>query len=610
MKSERRKGKFGKGKALLFAVLFAMLTFVSVGCASGTTPPEEAWNQTFGGTGYDAARAVQQTADGGYVVAGETYSYAAGYDDFWREKVKEEGTPTIIASIFPGIIVNIYSDTMPAHPGNYSYFYTNSATNNRITIRVEIDPATFLNVDISAYDVSADFSNVTGTSTIVTASSATVGPSGHYIFIISYDLESLSVDAGPHVILVNAKITHPVAGVILDGPIGGCAAVININPKEGIPGYNVTGLNNPETTDWRTIVDFSNVNNLTCQHDTGGELDGKLELLEPVNLIDISFITAIQNLGANLVIASQEMSIHKATTAMQAFNKHCRLTFYGLGSGMTSVYAMEEGSTTPIEIYNATTGYINEEYLGHGTPYFEDGNFVVEVNHWTTYLINQHPIVEFTYTPFSPIVGANIIFNATASRDPDGNITNYAWNFGDGNITTITEPVIAHSYASAGSYDITLTVTDDDGATNSTSKVIEVYSEVDSFDTGTGTYPSIMGTHKGEIKPSANINVSNLYTYACAGTGGHTESIKLYENGELIASGIWSGYQDDWHNITITTVILQAGHTYNYTIVTGSYPQIIHATSKEVTGGTITCTSFVDANGKTYTDWIPAIMLE
>jgi len=131
------------------------------------------------------------------------------------------------------------------------------------------------------------------------------------------------------------------------------------------------------------------------------------------------------------------------------------------------------------------------------------------------------------------------------------------------------------------------------------------------FDTGAGTYPSIMGTHTGTIKPSHNINVSKLYTYPCAGTGGHTESIELYENTTLIASGTWSGYQDDWHNISITpSVTLLAGHTYNYTIVTGSYPQIIHATSKEVTGGTITCTSFIDANGKTYTDWVPAIRLE
>jgi hypothetical protein len=123
-------------------------------------------------------------------------------------------------------------------------------------------------------------------------------------------------------------------------------------------------------------------------------------------------------------------------------------------------------------------------------------------------------------------------------------------------------------------------------------------------------YTSIMGTHKGEIKPSYNINVSKLYTYPCVGTGGHTESIELYENTTVIASGTWNGYQEDWHNLTITpSVILQAGHTYNYTIITGSYPQIIHAKSKDVTGGTITCTSFVDANGKRYNELIPAIKL-
>ena len=138
------------------------------------------------------------------------------------------------------------------------------------------------------------------------------------------------------------------------------------------------------------------------------------------------------------------------------------------------------------------------------------------------------------------------------------------------------------------------------------------FEEEKGFDTEEGTYPSIMGTHKGEIKPSHDITVSTLYTYPCAGTGGHTESIELYENTTLIASGTWNGYQDDYHNITISpSVTLLAGHTYKYTIVTGSYPQIIHEHEyKNATGGTITCTSFVDANGKTYTDWIPAIRLE
>ena len=102
-----------------------------------------------------------------------------------------------------------------------------------------------------------------------------------------------------------------------------------------------------------------------------------------------------------------------------------------------------------------------------------------------------------------------------------------------------------------------------------------------------------------------------MYTYPCAGTGGHTESIELYENGVLIANGTWNGYQGDYHNLTITpSVTLWEGYEYRYVIKTGSYPQIIHESRKKVTGGTITCTSFVDANGKIYTDWIPAIRLE
>ena len=76
---------------LAFAVLFATLVFVSVGCASGTTPPEEEWNQTFGGAEGDRAYSVQQTADGGYILAGETWSYGAGFYDVWLVKTDADG---------------------------------------------------------------------------------------------------------------------------------------------------------------------------------------------------------------------------------------------------------------------------------------------------------------------------------------------------------------------------------------------------------------------------------------------------------------------------------------------------------------------------------------
>ncbi|MDD3292261.1 MAG: hypothetical protein PHD13_07320 [Methanocellales archaeon] len=135
-------------------------------------------------------------------------------------------------------------------------------------------------------------------------------------------------------------------------------------------------------------------------------------------------------------------------------------------------------------------------------------------------------------------------------------------------------------------------------------------SEAAVFDTGTGTAPSTSGTHNGTITPLYNFNVSYMYTYPCAGTGGHAEYVKIW-NSTWNTTATWTGYSGDYHNITFgESFILRAGETYNYTIKTGSYPQIIHATSTEVTGGTITCTQFTDVNGVTYNDWIPAIRLE
>ncbi|MFZ2070248.1 MAG: hypothetical protein WAV32_01320 [Halobacteriota archaeon] len=155
-------------------------------------------------------------------------------------------------------------------------------------------------------------------------------------------------------------------------------------------------------------------------------------------------------------------------------------------------------------------------------------------------------------------------------------------------------------------------VTADDGDGNTDTKQVSIGRAAAQtiFDTGSGTYPSIMGTHNGTIKPSNNITVHKLYTYSCVGTGGHTEFVRIYGNG-MDKSASWKGYRDDWHNITFdSTFTLEANKTYDYTIITGSYPQIIHAKSKEVTGGAINCTEFIDANGKIYNDWIPAIKLE
>ncbi len=79
---------------------------------------------------------------------------------------------------------------------------------------------------------------------------------------------------------------------------------------------------------------------------------------------------------------------------------------------------------------------------------------------------NKDPRPEFTTT----VDGLGVTVDATGSSDPDGTIVSYSWAFGDG--ATGLGATASHSYAQAGTYDVTLTVTDDAGA--SATKTIKV----------------------------------------------------------------------------------------------------------------------------------------
>ena len=132
------------------------------------------------------------------------------------------------------------------------------------------------------------------------------------------------------------------------------------------------------------------------------------------------------------------------------------------------------------------------------------------------------------------------------------------------------------------------------------------------FDTGPGTYPSISGTYNGTFTPTHTITVSKLYTYPCAGTGGHSEYVKFWNVSRTVAEGSWGGYQEaEWSYIHFSVpFMLVADEQYNFSIRTGSYPQVIHSPTLSNANGTLNCTEFVDANGNGYSDWIPAIRLE
>ena len=84
---------------------------------------------------------------------------------------------------------------------------------------------------------------------------------------------------------------------------------------------------------------------------------------------------------------------------------------------------------------------------------------------------NQPPIASFVLPP-SPSVSAWARFDATGSSDPDGSIVTYQWAFGDG--STATGNVVYHQFSSAGTFHVSLTVTDNGGASNSITQLLQV----------------------------------------------------------------------------------------------------------------------------------------
>ncbi len=86
-------------------------------------------------------------------------------------------------------------------------------------------------------------------------------------------------------------------------------------------------------------------------------------------------------------------------------------------------------------------------------------------------VVGQHPTAAFALAPAAPTT-ADVVQFTDQSSDPDGEIVAWQWDFGDGEIAADANP--EHQYADDGAYEVFLTVTDNDGATHTTRRLLRV----------------------------------------------------------------------------------------------------------------------------------------
>ncbi len=125
---------------------------------------------------------------------------------------------------------------------------------------------------------------------------------------------------------------------------------------------------------------------------------------------------------------------------------------FGDGGGATG--ALVDHTYTVDGVYEVTLTVIDEAGASDTTSLSVDAQ-------------NPVPTAEFSYDPKSDMDGTYIVgamewihFDASASSD-DSSIVSYGWDFGDG--STASGAKADYRYASSGIYNVTLTVTDDDG---------------------------------------------------------------------------------------------------------------------------------------------------
>jgi len=85
------------------------------------------------------------------------------------------------------------------------------------------------------------------------------------------------------------------------------------------------------------------------------------------------------------------------------------------------------------------------------------------------------PVPSVLYAPTTPKVGNVISFDATTSQAASGSsLVTYVWDFGDGRANDEHGPDASYAYAAAGTYYMTLAITDDSGRTGYTFRAVTV----------------------------------------------------------------------------------------------------------------------------------------
>jgi len=509
------------------------------------------WEKTFGGSGYDQAYSVQQTTDGGYIIAGETTSYGAGLADFYLIKVDASGNKTWEKTFGGSDYDHAYSVRQTADGG---YILTGS------TISYGVGGDVYLvKTDASGnkeweqtlgdgdYEYAESVRQTTDGGYIIAGATESYGAGQTDFYLVKTDASGnktwektfggSSWDDG-----FSAKQTTD-GGYIIAGGTGS----YDENGDAYLVKTDASG-----NKEWEKIIggsDYDCARSVEQTTDGGYILVGDTYSYGAVDgdayLVKVSPWTNTP-VGSNVTV-----SLESGTVTFPTVNE----------SGTTTATTLTENPVepTPSDFY-----VIEGNFIEITTTANYSGLITVGISYDESQVANEESLVLFHWNgsvwedvttsvdtvenivygqvaslspffigepvavpvadaggPYLAQVDYSVELDGSASYHPDGTIVSYDWNFGDN--TTGSGVLVSHTYTAVSIYDVNLTVTDDRGAQSSDTTMVVVYDPDVGSATGGGWFWSAPGNLKRDLESEGKATFGFVIKYKQEAAAGNLE---------------------------------------------------------------------------------------
>ena len=511
------------------------------------------WDKTFGGTMDDYAHSVEQTTDGGYIIAGLTTSYGAGEEDIYLVKTDSSGNEEWEKTFGGGSTDIAYSVQQTTDGGYIIAGYTNSyGAGSYDFYLVKTDASGNMEWEKTIGGGSTDLAYAVQQTTdggyIITGQTADYSAGWYYVYLVKTDasgnMEWDNTFGGSDYDDAYAVQQTTDGGYIIAG--------ITFSYGAGEEDIYLVKTDSSGNMEWEKTIGGSSYDYAYSVEQTtdGGYIIGGLTISYGAGATDV-YLVKVSPWTNTPVGSNVTVSLESGTVTFPTVNQ----------SGTTTMTTSTENPVEPTPSdFHVIQGYFHDitttaNYSGLitvGISYDEaqvDNEESLRLFHWngsewedvTTSVDTVENIVygqvdslppffigEPTVLPVADAGGPYLVqvdysvdLDGSASYHPDGTIVSYDWGFGDN--TTGSGVTVSHTYTAVGIYDVELTVTDDRGAQSSDNTMVVVYDPAAGFATGGGWFWSAKGNLKRDLESEGKATFGFVMKYKQEAAAGNLQ---------------------------------------------------------------------------------------